>query len=203
MAIVTELKEVPKVIDLYITEDISESLYSSLKKDIDTKLAELYNIHDNNIKYYRNNDLDPSLYKKEKPQFLIHLSTYGGTCYDGLGIYDLLCGLDNNPDINVMLICEGKSMSCGIPIMLAIKDRKGTRNSNYMIHQLMSMTFWKLEKMKEDVKECERLQEMIDKIIMENTKITREQLDDWYQHKQDFYFDAKTALDLGLINEII
>lgn len=203
MAIVTELKELPVRCDFYITEEVSETLYNTLRREIDAKLKEISEIHINNEKWYRNNDIDPKLYQRKSVEFIIHLSTFGGSCYDGLGIYDLLYNLDHNPDVKITLICEGKIMSCGILIMCAINDRKGTRNSNYMIHQIMSMTMWKLETMKEDVKEFERLENVIDNIILSNTKITREQLNDWYSHKKDFYFDAKTALELGLINEII
>lgn len=203
MAVVTEIKEIPSKVDFYIVEDINEGTYSSLRKDIDTKIRELEEIHVNNLKWYRNNDLDESLYKKEKVKIIIHLSTYGGSAYDGLGICDLLTNLDNNPLIDLEIICEGKVMSCGIPILLSVKNRICTENTNFMIHQLSTFNLGKLDKMKEDVEEGERLQNIIDNIIVSNSKITKEQLDDWYSHKKDAFFDAKKALELGVVNKVI
>lgn len=203
MAIVTELKELPNIINLYITEDISESTYSFLKKEIDTKIKEIEEIHENNYKWFRNNDLDEKSYTKKQVKCVLHLSTYGGVVYDGLGICDLLERLDNNPLFDLIVICEGKVMSCGIPILLSIKNRVCTKNTIFMIHQLTTFMSGRLEDLKEDVEQSEKLQERIDNIILSNTKITKEQLDDWYCHKKDMFFNAQEALDLGLINEII
>lgn len=127
----------------------------------------------------------------------LNLSTPGGYCYDGLGLCDLLSKYD------VTCICSGYIMSMGIPILLSCKHRKAYKNTTFMVHAVSSITMGKLDEMKDDVKETERLNDIIDDIIIANSGITKSRIKEMHEKKQDWFMNAEEALKLGLIDEII
>lgn len=72
-----------------------------------------------------------------------------------------------------------------------------------MIHQVSGMNFGTLQDMKESVEETNRLNEIIFDIIVKKSEVTREKLDSIIRQKEDWYFSAEEALNLGIITEII
>lgn len=128
-----------------------------------------------------------------------YLSTNGGSCYDGLALYDTI----NASHTLVEIICSGKIMSMGIVVTLAAKVRKAYRNTTFMIHPSSGMAIGQLREMEDGVEEVRRMNEMIFGIIRERTKITEQQLKEVVDYKRDWYMTASEALDLGLITEII
>lgn len=129
----------------------------------------------------------------------LFLSTPGGNVYDGLSLYDAIES-SNTP---VEIICSGKVMSMGIIVCLAAPVRKSHRNTTFMIHQVSGMNFGTLQDMKESVEETNRLNELIFDIIVKKSKVTREKLDCIIRQKEDWYFSAEDALNLGIITEIV
>lgn len=61
-----------------------------------------------------------------------YLSTYGGACYDGLALHDVIES-SNTP---VAVVCTGKIMSMSVIVALGAKVRKAYRNTTFMIHQV-------------------------------------------------------------------
>ena len=57
--------------------------------------------------------------------------------------------------------------------------------------------------MENDTKEIKRLTDLIFNIISENTAITKEQLEENYNKKDDWIFTAEEAKKLKLISEIL
>lgn len=204
---VTELKKVPEICDFYINEDISETLYATLKKDVVTKLREIDDIRANNKEFYRNNGIIYDPKSEITPVFKFHMSTFGGDCYTGLGICDMLRRLDTDGksvnNVDVELFVEGKVMSMGIPILLSVKNRYCTPHTTFMIHELSAFSFGKLDYIKERAGEYDRLQSMINTIITDNSKITADELKSYYSKKSDWFFGAKKAVELGLVKDIV
>ena len=129
----------------------------------------------------------------------LYLSTPGGNVYDGLALYDTI----ESSTTPVEIICSGKVMSMGIIVCLASSIRKALRSTTFMIHQVSGMIFGTLQDMKESVEETNRLNEIIFDIIVKKSKVTREKLDCIIRQKEDWYFSAEEALNLGIITEII
>ena len=46
-------------------------------------------------------------------------------------------------------------------------------------------------------------QERLDKFILDNTRITKEQIENMNEKKKDWFMDVEEALKLGVIDEII
>lgn len=142
---------------------------------------------------------NPSKIDIEMPHIQVLLSTYGGSVYDGLALYDAIKASKTKVDV----IISGKSMSMGTIIMLGSETRKAYRNTTFMIHEMTSGYLGKLADLENDLGESKRLQKILWDIITSETKITQKQLDDIYEKKKDWYLSAEEALELGLITEII
>ena len=135
----------------------------------------------------------------EMPHIQILLSTYGGNVYDGLSLYDAI----KNSKTDVDITCFGKIMSMGIIILLASKNRKAYRNTTFMIHEISSGAIGKIADLEESVDEAKRLNKVLFDIIEKETRITKAQLEEIYNKKQDWFITAEEALKLGIITEII
>ena len=129
----------------------------------------------------------------------IHLCTSGGSCYDGLALYDTIAS-SSTP---VEIICEGKIMSMGVVVTLAAKVRKAYPNTTFMIHQASGLLFGNAQEMEESLEEIHRINDVLFGIITSNTSIKQETLTDLIEHKRDWYLTAQQALELGIITEII
>ena len=91
------------------------------------------------------NGQDPSPARLTPIEFL--LSTYGGACYDGLALHDVIES-SNTP---IEVICTGKIMSMGVIVALGAKVRKAYRNTTFMIHQVSGLSLGTLREMEDTV----------------------------------------------------
>ena len=143
------------------------------------------------------NGQDPSPAKLAPIEF--YLSTYGGACYDGLALHDVL----ESSSTPIEVICTGKIMSMGIIVALGAKVRKAYRNTTFMIHQVSGISFGTLREMEDTVAEASRINEILFNIIKSKTKVTEDQLNEVLQKKKDWFMTAEEALSLGLLTELI
>ena len=142
---------------------------------------------------------NPSNIDIEMPHIQILLSTYGGTAYDGISLYDAI----KNSKTEVDITCFGKIMSMGIVLLLASKTRRAYRNTTFMIHEGSSGAIGKISDMEDSVDEAKRLNDIYFDIIESEAKIPKAKLDEIRKARKDWYFTAEEALKYGLITEII
>ena len=107
------------------------------------------------------------------PHIQVLLSTYGGSVYDGLALYDAIKASKTKVDV----IIGGKSMSMGTIIMLGSETRKAYRNTTFMIHEMHRDILGKLARIWRISGESKRLQKVLWDIITSETKITQKQLE--------------------------
>jgi len=143
------------------------------------------------------NGQDPSPAKLTPIEF--YLSTYGGACYDGLALHDVI----ESSTTPVEIICTGKIMSMGVIVALGAKVRKAYRNTTFMIHQVSGLSFGTLREMEDTVAEASRINEILFNIIKSKTKVTEEQLNEVLQKKKDWFITADEALNLGLLTDLL
>ena len=141
-------------------------------------------------------ELGFSLHREEKP-ITLQLTTYGGSVYDGMAFYDTVKGR------NVNCVASGYVMSAGIFIMLGCKHRAAYRNTTFMIHSVASAYEGKVDEVQRMLEQDKRLNDIIDKIILKETKITEAQLANMHKNLNDWFLTAEEALELGLIHEIV
>lgn len=198
-----EIKEIElKERNITVFNDVEESTMATAVEKIfqinqeDAEwIKKLYNLMDTSGAKFKFTAL-PAI---EMPHIQVLLSTYGGDVYDGLSLYDAI----KNSKTEVDITCFGKIMSMGIIILLASKNRKAYRNTTFMIHEISSGGIGKLADLEESVDEAKRLNKVLFDIIEKETKITKAQLEEIYNKKQDWFLTAEEALKLGIITEII
>lgn len=194
-------KAMPDSFDIYISGDIEESSLEKFRKDINEKLEEIEKIISEQVQVMLALGMSQDECKVRVPAFNIYLNTYGGCVYPGLGICDMIEELTRSYDVNI--ICSGYIMSMGIPIMLSGTKRIAHKNTTFMVHEISSFGWGKLTQIKEDVKETERLNDILKSMIIEKSKITKKEINDWYEKKKDMFMSADEAIKYGLIDEII
>lgn len=183
---------------IYINGPIDEDQSRSFTEKLNEIDFEDYYMMKNNISKLAS--LGVNVEKLDMPPIKVMMNSPGGYIYDALSIYD---SVNNRNDI--VCVCSGKVMSAATFILLGFNPdmRFATENTTFMIHQPSSAVWGRLKDMEEDVEETKRLHKLINNIYLKNTKMTKEQLDEIYKTKRDYFFTAKEALKLGFIKKIV
>lgn len=134
-----------------------------------------------------------------RPKIYLHINSYGGSIFAGISSMDTIIRLKNFVDI--ITIVEGGTASAGTFISVVGTERKMTRNSYMLIHQLSSLTYGKYAEIKDDMKNCDELMRMIKNIYGQYTEVPAEEIDKILNH--DLWWNAETCLKYKLIDEII
>jgi len=103
----------------------------------------------------------------------------------------------------VHTICFGSGMSMGLMVFLVGHRRFAGKHCTFMYHELSDIYSDKLEGIKKNVAEYERLQSLIDSIITSKTKILQEQLNKYRETKSEWYIPADEALKLSIAHELM
>lgn len=132
----------------------------------------------------------------------IYIDSYGGQVYSLLAMLDII----KTANVPVATICLGKAMSCGSVLLSAGTDgyRFAASNSTVMIHEVSSGSHGKIEEIKADANEANRLNDKIFKMMANNCG-----KDDEYfkrivheRNHADWFLDAEEARNHGLVNHI-
>lgn len=181
--------QIPNKKQLYLTEDVNSS---SCGKLID-QICAMNTLDREMVSYIE------SIGGKYTPANIeLYISSVGGSIYDALGLYDMI----RNSYTPITTIVTGYAMSAAGLIALAGDRRYCTTNSTFMIHTLTGGSWAPIEQVKEDTKVLSKLQERLNSIIIERTKITKQQLNDIAKRKADWYLDATKAIRLGIVEDL-
>ena len=127
------------------------------------------------------------------------INSPGGSCIDGLAIYDVMNFID--PDVSTY--CMGMCASMGS--ILVSSGAKGKRfilpNGEVMIHQVRGGSQGTFADMDIAVKHAGRIQETLYGILATNTGKDIEQIR--LDADRDNWFNAQESVDYGLVDEII
>ena len=127
----------------------------------------------------------------------LHINSYGGSVFAGLSSVDYII----NSKVPVTTIIDGCAASAAT-LMSVVGHRRLMHKHSYMlIHQLSSGMWGKYEELKDDMENSENLMKVIKDIYTKHTSIPKKELDKLLKH--DLWWDAKTCLKYGLIDEII
>jgi len=130
------------------------------------------------------------------------IDSYGGEVYSLMAMISSI----KNAELPVATIIEGKAMSCGA--ILFSFGEEGRRfmdpNATLMIHDVSSGMLGKIEELKADVKEAERLNSVVYKMMAQNcgkSDAYFTKLVDKKKHA-DWYLDAEEAKKHNLANHL-
>ena len=128
------------------------------------------------------------------------INSPGGSCIDGLAIYDVMNFID--PDVSTY--CMGMCASMGS--ILVASGAKGKRyilpNGSVMIHQVSSAT-GRVQNADLQIaaKESQKIQNTLYNILAANTGKSFEEIE--RDADRDHWFTAQEAVDYGLIDKIV
>ena len=132
----------------------------------------------------------------------IVIDSYGGQVYSLMSMISAIEGAE----LPVATIVEGKAMSCGAVLLTYGHDglRFAAPNATIMIHDVSSGGWGKIEELKADVAEAERLDEKIFTMMARNCG----KKDDYFKKKvfnkkhADWFMDAQEAKKHGIVNHL-
>lgn len=160
--------------------------------DIDTEIINEV-IHD----IYEINEEDVKKQTVEPIKLIIN--SVGGEIYSGLALVDVI----DNSLTPIHTICHGSAMSMGLIIFAAGHHRVASKYATFMYHEAMYPIDGKVAFHKQELKEASRTDKICDDYLLSKTKLTTKILDDVKSKQAEWYFDAKTALKYGVVNEIL
>jgi len=124
------------------------------------------------------------------------INSFGGEVYSGLSLVDLLLATS----CPITTVCAGSAMSMGLILFLTGDTRIAYPSATFMAHEVADGTEGKVGEMKVDLKEAERVNEVLFDLLAARTKKTKK----WWKTNaspKDFYFDTKKAKTLGVTCE--
>lgn len=132
----------------------------------------------------------------------IEIDSFGGQVYSLMAMISAI----KTSKVPVATITQGKAMSCGA--ILASFGSEGLRfmdkDSTMMIHDVSSYAFGKIEELKSDVREAERLNDKVYKMMARNCG----KADDYFtklihdKGHSDWFLDAEEAKLHGIVDHV-
>ena len=130
------------------------------------------------------------------------INSYGGSILHGNAIIGNIKRLQQNK-IKVVGIVESIAYSMAFDIIIHCDERIGYGLSQYLLHQTAFGQSGELREFEREVDFQKKLWEKSADYYAKLTKIPRKRIDEIYDRKENYFFDAETALELGVIDKII
>jgi ATP-dependent Clp protease protease subunit len=167
----------------------------SVSKRTTNKLIRI--IHDKNLEYNESRaELSEYANLTPKPIYL-HINSYGGDLLAVMAVIDTI----RNSQIPIHTIIEGCSASAATLMSVVGHKRLITENSFMLIHQLSSGFNGKMNEIEDDFQNNKVFMKRIEDLYETTTKMTKEEIKKALKH--DLWWDAKTCLEKGLVDEIV
>jgi len=132
-----------------------------------------------------------------RPIINLHINSYGGSLFAGLATVDVIRNLNSE----VHSYVEGAAASAATIISVSCTKRFIGKYSKMLIHQLSSGLYGKYNELEDDMENNKHLMSTIKSIYKRYTTIPMKKLDEILKH--DLWFDSKTCLEYGLVDEIV
>jgi ATP-dependent Clp protease protease subunit len=148
---------------------------------------------------HRINKEDDGINPKDRKPIHLHITSYGGSAYDGWAIVSAI----ENSKTPVYTYVEGYAMSMGLPIFLAGKKRFLGKYATLLYHELRGGAHGTRQEVKRLDKEYDRLQKIYDDYIISKSTITQEILDFHQEKVSDWYIGLEESKKYQLFDELI
>ena len=170
--------------DIYFYAEVTRTNNLTLNKKIDSLGMKYFN-YSNSL----NMNIVAPLY--------LHINSFGGSVFAGFSSVDHIL----NSKVPVHSVVDGCAASAATIMSVVASKRYMHKHAFMLIHQLSAGSWGKYEELKDDMQNNDLIMNKIKDIYKEYTKIPSKKLDEVL--KRDLWWDAKTCLEYGLIDEII
>ena len=142
--------------------------------------------------------------KEERSPVKLIINSAGGSARDTLYFIDLM-EYYKKRDIEIYTYITAYAYSGAFKIGICGSKRFAYKHSELLCHQWNKFEYGvkTYQDTVNDRERNDRLYNELAEVIVSNTKITREMLDDYTKHNRDFVMTSKTALELSVIDEIV
>lgn len=148
-------------------------------------------------------DIEAPDEESEKTPIQIYISTNGGNADDMFACYDIM--KMTQKEVVIETIGVGKVMSAGVLLLAAGTkgQRKIGRHCRVMLHSVVGGHIGPMHSLDNEVNAVKRLQKEYVKTLAEETNLTVQDINRLMRKKVNVYFDAKTAIKYGIVDEIL
>jgi ATP-dependent Clp protease protease subunit len=192
--------------DFLLDEELKSSLLDKVEKDL-FKERVIYLNED--ISSYTIANIVPLIHKinkedeevpvDERKPIHLHITSYGGSAYDGWQIVSAI----ENSKTPVYTYVEGYAMSMALPIYLSGAKRFLGKYATLLYHELRGGANGTRQEVKRLDKEYDRLQKIYDDYIISKSTITQEILDYHQEKVSDWYIGLEESKQYQLFDELI
>lgn len=132
----------------------------------------------------------------------IRICSEGGVIYFGTMLLSKIMEL-KDMGYKIITRTDGMAMSMGAMIFVLGDERIIGRYATFMIHSPSAGTWGTLQDIADDVDETNRLWQLMKKIVIENTDVTDEQLEDLRYRKKDWYLGCDECIKHKIATKIV
>jgi ATP-dependent protease ClpP protease subunit len=168
---------------IFFYSDVSKESILNLNKQIRSLAVKMANISQE--------------YEIAPPPIKLHINSPGGSLLDCFAAVDYI----KNSTVPIHSIIEGSAASAATIISVVAHKRFMYKNSYMLIHQLSTGVWGKYEDVVDDFQNASAFMVRINEIYKAHTKIPAGTLKEIL--KRDLWFDSKTCLKYGLVDQII
>jgi len=174
-------------------EVINNKIYFYSEIEREKTLQLIKNLRDLNIEMEHTRNI----HSIEEPiKIHLYINSYGGEVFSGLSVMDEII----NSKVPITTIVDGCCASAATLFSVVGQYRIIKPHAFMLIHQISSVFWGKFSELQDEMSNTRRLMKVIKDIYSKYTKIPEKKLDEMLKH--DLWFDAKTCLRYGLVDEI-
>lgn len=135
----------------------------------------------------------------ERKPIHMYINSYGGSVDDMWAIVDIMLG-SKTP---IYTYSTSHADSCGFFIFIAGKKRFITKHTKMCVHQFSGLIRGTYQEMLETKEQLDRLWVQLEQYVTEQTKISKERLNEIKEKKLDWYVYADESIGFGVATDII
>lgn len=172
---------------LYLTGEINGDSISAINTQLLQKIKE-------------DNKQEQTLKEFNREPIELYINSFGGSVYDSLSLVDIIM----HSPTPIHTVCTGYAMSAAFLVFVSGSRRIMSPHATLMYHQISSQIFnSKLGYIEKSLVELKRIEQIVDRIITDKTKISITMLEEYKKNQTDWYISLEEALKLGCVDETL
>lgn len=127
------------------------------------------------------------------------INSCGGDLYKFLEIYDIMERMKREQNVIFYGRVSSHAYSAGFYLLCACDYRTVSKFASVMYHEMSMLRQDKLSDLESETKRMNKIQNILDEIVINNTKMTKELLESY--RGRDFWMDFDDCMKYGIVKE--